>query len=372
MKIRDIVNHRLYNQNISHQSFNNPTEVVQWMGCMQAQDYLASLWAIGLRTAPSKSRRETVIEQAIFGRKIVRTWSMRGTLHFVPASDVRWMLGLLTPRVIRSSAGRYRQLELDDTIFMKSRGIIEQALQGGKQLTRHELYAVLNFAGIATAGQRGIHILNHLAQKEVICFGPRRDKQHTFTLLDEWVPMGADLTHEEALATLAERYFNSHGPATVYDFATWAGLMVTDARKGIEQVRANFEHTSIEGQTYWFPEPIKEASSEINPEEVWLLPAFDEILCGYKDRSAILHSANEKSTLLKNGIICAVIVANGKAAGTWKRVLKKDKVICEHHFFLAPSKALNIGFEQKAEEFSAFLGKKAQISFMGGTICGPQ
>jgi hypothetical protein len=46
---------------------------------------------------------------------------MRGTLHFVAAQDARWLLALLTPRVIAQSAGRYRQLELDDATFAHSK-----------------------------------------------------------------------------------------------------------------------------------------------------------------------------------------------------------------------------------------------------------
>jgi hypothetical protein len=50
------------------------------------------------------------IEKALGGKKIVRTRPMRGTLHFVAAADVLWMLELLTPRIISASAWRHMQL----------------------------------------------------------------------------------------------------------------------------------------------------------------------------------------------------------------------------------------------------------------------
>lgn len=361
MNSQDLIYRRLYNQLITHRPFPNAGEVVHWMGAMQAQDYSSALLAVGIRTG-IKAVNEATIEQAISNRKIVRTWPMRGTLHFVAAPDVRWMLRLLTPRVIRSSAGRYRQLELDDHDFIKSRRIIEGALQGKNQLTRQELFALLNIEGISTAGQRGIHILNHLAQKELICFGPRRGKQHTFTLLDEWIPWGEEVEHEEALATLADRYFTSHGPATVRDFANWAGLMVTDAKIGLEQVKENFEKSHLEGQTYWFKGEKGESGFNVKARDMWLLPAFDEMLCGYKDRSALLHSEHGKSIILKNGIISAVIVVKGYAAGIWKKVIKKGKVIFEPIYFHVQSKSLKKSFEKKAKVISDFLGKEAQIS----------
>ena len=131
---------------------------------------------------------EQSIEQAIAERAIVRTWPMRGTLHFVASQDVRWLLALLTPRVIAHSAGRYRQLGLDEATFARSKAVFAGALQGGRQLTRDEMLQALEQAGIATTGQRGYHLLGRSAQDGLICFGVRRGKQQTFVLLDEWVP----------------------------------------------------------------------------------------------------------------------------------------------------------------------------------------
>ncbi|MDB4887961.1 MAG: hypothetical protein JWN79_3399 [Gemmatimonadetes bacterium] len=70
------------------------------------------------------------VERAIEERTIVRTWPMRGTLHFVPAADVRWMLALMTPRVMASAAGRHRALGLDDAAFRRIRTIVTRALTG--------------------------------------------------------------------------------------------------------------------------------------------------------------------------------------------------------------------------------------------------
>lgn len=206
-----IPDRRLHNQRIAGAGFKRPGEVVAWMGAVQAQDYLGALWALGLRM---KTASEQVIEQAIADRTVVRTWPMRGTLHFVAPEDVRWMLALLTPRVIAGRRARYRQLELDQKAFDRSGDVLTRALEGGRQLTRGALFKTLNSAGIATSGQRGIHILARLAQDGLLCFAAREGKQQTFALLEEWVPPARMLDRDEALAELAGRYFTSHGPAT--------------------------------------------------------------------------------------------------------------------------------------------------------------
>src|SRR5687768_13076924 len=114
MRFTDIPHARLYNQHITHPSFKDPADIVRWLGAVQAQDYLGSLWAMGLRL---KHSDESTIETAITDRKIVRSYPMRGTLHFVASEDLRWMLKFLTPRVIQRCAGLYRQAGLDKKVF---------------------------------------------------------------------------------------------------------------------------------------------------------------------------------------------------------------------------------------------------------------
>src|SRR5436853_3396306 len=138
----DIPHLRLHNQYISRATFDKPADVVAWLGAVQAQDYLGAFWAVGLRTGKAI---EKDVEKAIADRKIVRTWPMRRTLHFVAAEDVRWMLELLTPRVVAASARRAEQLlGLDEATIARSKKLLEKVLQGGKQLTRSAMYEVLD------------------------------------------------------------------------------------------------------------------------------------------------------------------------------------------------------------------------------------
>src|SRR5262249_26142746 len=162
-------------------------------------------WAVGLRT---QNAVEADIELALANRTIIRTWPMRGTLHFVAAADIRWMLELLTPRVVATNAQRLiRQVDLDESAFARSKELFERALQGGKQLTRDAMYEVLEVKGVSTSSQRGLHILGRLAQDGVICFGAREGKRQTFALLDEWAPKARRMARDESLAELAKRFF---------------------------------------------------------------------------------------------------------------------------------------------------------------------
>jgi hypothetical protein len=351
----DIARRRLDNQRLARARFKTPGEVVQWFGAMQAQDYLGALWAVGLRM---RAAGEASVEKALADRTIIRTYPMRGTLHFVAAPDARWMLKLLASRAVARNASRLRQqFGVDAAVVARSRDVLQKTLEGGRLLTRDGMYKALMSAGIPTANQRGLHILGWLVHEAFLCFGPRMGKQQTFVLLDEWVPPTGErsMSRDEALAELARRYFTSHGPATALDFAWWSGLAVADARAGLESVRSHFECQQVDGQTYWFT-PSPRASHTTAPR-AYLLPAFDEYLVSYKDRAAALEALHEQKVKPSSAeILGPTIVLDGQVIGTWKRTLKNGSLTVTPHPFIKIARADAPALFEAAERYSAFLG----------------
>ena len=340
---------RFANQQLSTSRFNSPEKLVSWFGAVQAQDYYGALWGLGLRL---QNTTEAAVEQALIQKKIVRSWPMRGTLHFTAAEDLKWMLKLLAHRVTGQAAFRYRQLGLDETVFAKSRKILEKSLQGNKQLSRPEIYTILNAAGIETAEQRGIHILGKLARDYVICFGSRVGKQQTFVLFDEWISSSRELTKEESLGELAQRYFQSHGPATMQDFVWWTGLTISDAKVGLDLVKSHFEHAEMNGNSYWFTRPKDLPNISC---ESFLLPSYDEYTVAYKDRSAVLDPQHAKNNDTGNGIFHPPIVIDGKVVGLWKRVLSKNTVTVRAVPFQNLSQEETKAFKKTASTYAHFL-----------------
>jgi hypothetical protein len=354
----NIARRRLYNQHIASTRFEKPSDVVGWLGAVQAQDYLGALWAIGLRM---QNATEAKVEQALANRTIIRTWPMRGTLHFVAAADVRWMLELLTPRVLAGNSRRLQQhFDLDEAVFARSREVFVRALQGGTQLSRTAMYQALEAAHISAAGQRGLHILWRLAQEGLVCFGAREGKQQTFVLLDEWAPNAKSMERDEALAELARRYFTSHGPATVQDFTWWSGLAATDALAGLEMVKPHLVQEVIDGQTYWLASSTPTAK-DASPT-AYLLPAYDEYTVAYKDRSAVLDPSYSRRADFGNSIFNPTIVIDGLVVGTWKRTLKKGSVVITPSPFTLLKKAEKHAFAIAARQYGAFLELPAVLA----------
>ncbi len=327
------------------------------LGAIQAQDYRNALWAVGLRCAGAT---ESAIERAIAQRKIVRTWPMRGTLHFVAAADVRWMLELLTPRILAGAAGRIQRLGLDAAIFARCRTICRRTLGGGRQATRPSLFAAFNAAGIATDGQRGIHILWRLAQEGLICFGAHAGKLPTFVLLDEWLPKTQPLERDAALGKLAQRYFTSHGPATLRDFVWWSGLKVSEARSAI--AAAELRRETIESVDHWTGR--KRTAQPNETLTAHLLPAFDQYLLGYRDRSAVLDPKHARRVVPgSNGVFMPTIVLRGRVIGTWRRVPKRQGIVVRASLFERQTKPAKEAIAAAAEAYGRFLELAVEVEF---------
>jgi len=361
----DIAGMRLSSQLIALDSMaRTPDEVLTSLGAVQAQDYPAALWAIGLRSGASKSD----VEEAISDGRISRTWLMRGTIHFAASRDVHWMLDLFAPRLLNTAISRDRHLGLSDETIKDTQRLFAKALKGGKRLARDQMYQVLDKGGLKMERSLGYHILYRAAWDGVICFGPNEGKQPTFELLDERVAGRKALSNEEALACLASRYFTSHGPATLKDYLWWSGLRTSDAKKGIEGASGELASEVVDGKTFYMSKARKLGRVD---NRVHLLPAFDEYLVGYADRSAALSNADTQRMLTSgkvffthsNGIFLPVIVADGEVVGTWKRKVAKEDVSVSIRPFTKLGEDIVDGVHQAAGRYAKFLDTAVATSF---------
>jgi hypothetical protein len=347
----EVARRRLEAQGVSATAFERPAEAVGWLGAVQAQDYLGALWAVGLRLAPAT---EADVERSLADGSVVRTWPLRGTLHFVRAVDARWMLELLAPRVIAGAAGRFRALGLDDATFARARRALVKRLEKEGPVTRAAAYEALERARISTAGQRGIHVLWRLAHDRVLCFGPRRGKQQTFVLFEAWVAGAKALARDEALAELAGRYFASHGPATLADFAWWSGLTVADARAAVDAAGRRLSRDTFGDRVHWFGAA---AATAVAPRSrAHLLPSFDEFLVGYADRSAAVDEEHRRRVNSGGGILRPTIVVDARVVGTWRRTLTRGAVAFEPSPFAPLGAAEARSVRAATRRYADFLG----------------
>jgi hypothetical protein len=319
------------------------------MGAIQAQDYAMAKYATGIRL---KNATDQTIEEAINKAEIIRTHVLRPTWHFVVANDIRWMLQLTAKNLNRALSSNNKRLELDEKTFTKTNRIIEKLLLGGKHLTRKEIMAALEKKGIKTNDLRAGHIMFRAETDLVVCNGIKREKQFTYALFDERIPSTKKFTMEEALAELALRYFQSHGPATLHDFTWWSGLSVSDSKNGLELIKSKLVAVKNKGAVYWYvrDSPLQKTKGN----KIIFLPAYDEFLISYKSREISLDPTFASKSYTTNGIFNPIIVHNAKVIGTWRPQYKKEIVIREN-FFIKPTEKQKQLCTKAAKEFGRFL-----------------
>ncbi len=305
---------RLANQHLSLNNCTTAGEIVSRLGAIQAQDVNMSKWAIGVRLPACT---ESLVNAACDKGEILRTHVLRPTWHLVSPTDIRWMLELTRERIKAQFKARDRELELDDAQYTKSNKIIVKVLADGRHLTREEIATALEKEKIGTGGGRIYHIMMNAELDGLVCSGAMKGKKQTYALLDLRAPKATLLPKEEALARLALRYFTGHGPATLPDFAWWSGLSAAAARQALELVKTQLISENFEGQEYWFPSGIPAAPAQ--PARSFLLPAWDEYLVGYRDRSAVLQAEHLRRTISSNGIFRPVVIHKGLVTGIWSR-----------------------------------------------------
>jgi len=358
METVNIAQIRLVSQQLVSKKFHTSSDITSWMGAIQAQDYPMAKWAIGLRLPKAT---DVSVESAINIGEILRTHLLRPTWHFVSAEDIYWLLDLSAQQIKAAQKSRDRQLELTEEVYSKSNAIIEKALSDGNHQSREELVAILSNANIATDQNRASHLLMRAELEKIICSGVIRNGKPTYALLTERVRRGQNLTDEEALFELTERYFTSRCPATTEDFAWWSGLPAGRVRQALDLVKGVFHKEELQGKSYILPDDFNQ--SVINRPTTFLLPPYDEFILSYADRSASINRELESHLreISDRGLFKPIIINDGQVIGAWKKTIGKGSITIEVNPFYAHDISSWEAIQGAASQYAAFVNKEIQI-----------
>ncbi len=350
-QIQQIIDLRLYNQQLLTPSLSTPEDLVGWMGAVQSQDYAGAKWAVACRI---QHPIESEIDKAFDAGSILRTHVLRPTWHFVLPADIRWMVELTEPRISAFSAKQFNDLDLTKKLLLRTNKIIVKALESSDSLTRKELGAILAKARIDTTELRLTYIVFRAELDRLICSGPKRGKQMTYALLDARAPNSKTFKKDEALFELARRYFTSRGPATLRDFIWWSGLSPADARDALETIKSHVLTEEIGGENFYFVSSTNEKHGK-SRSSVHLLPSWDEYNVAYKDRSLVIEPRFE--SVSGHGIFFPVIVTDGKVGGAWRRKFKNNSVVLEMQHFEPPTQKVVRNCQTTARLYARYLMK---------------
>ncbi|MGO3064646.1 MAG: winged helix DNA-binding domain-containing protein [Brevibacterium linens] len=304
--------------------------VVEHLGCVQAQALGGALVSVALRLGPDLTAGVAAVRTAIDSGEIVRSWTQRGTIHLTTAKDIGWILGLTGARTMKSTAKRREHFGITDAMLDTAAELATAAIRERGPLTRDELLDA--FASIGAGDEYGHarYLITSLALQNIIVQAPMIEGKDDmkYVLTADWVPTPAKLDADAADHEWMRRFVTSHGPVTVDDAARWTGLPKTRMRKasqaGVDA--GEIVSSDIDGTDYVHAPDLEGrlAEWEAAAQETMLLPGFDEIILGYKDRSATLDPVHEKLVVPGgNGMFKNTVLTGTRARATWKRSPRK-------------------------------------------------
>ncbi len=344
---------RLVNQRLVGASFASPAAAVKALGAVQAQDYYGACWGLAERV---RGATEASVEKAFDRGAILRTHVLRPTWHFVLPADVRFLSELSRASITRKMAPYERKAGFTPRLIAKAHDVLARALESGYR-TRDELGKALAARGIRATGA-GLGLLMMRAEVElVVTSGPRRSRQFTYATFEARAPKARSLPREEALAELARRYFTTHGPALLADFAWWAGLTLADARVGVLATKGLSERVLAE-KAYWSPRA--HPPSPAARSSVLLLPNYDEFVISYKDYRPVFDPALARKLVPLERLAGNVLVVNGQIIGGWRRSLAKS-VHVEVNALRKLSNREKTGVTRAVASYAKYLGLAASL-----------
>lgn len=343
MTAKALVRQRLLNQQLLSPCMDSPREIVSWMGAMQAQDYRMFPWAIGIRmTTPDRQKVAAAINRA----EIVCAHLNRATWQVVSAEDIHWMVRLYGDRNKKLAYGYYRR-DFEPSVLTRCYDFLHTTLEGGRSLTCEELIPLFRENGISKDKDFVKHLLRVAEADGIVCGGDMRSRYHSYALLSERIPQKTPLSTEESLMLLARKYFQSHAPATLEDYRWWSGLTAGECKIGLSLIEKELETFTLSGQTYYTHE--RNRSGRMNHSLIHFLPPYDELLLGYKNRTATLAEHHEAYAHNTHGIFYPVILQKGQIIGNWN--ISQSSAYNFFHETIKPMETEISGAEKRVKAF---------------------
>jgi hypothetical protein len=285
----------------------NAEEAARAVIGVQAQDLRAASLAL-------RSRVPGLTRGAIRNAPLLRTWTVRGTVHLIAASDRSWLHALLAKRNARTFGARFERFGIVDEVNAMRGDVVDLCAERPRD--RASVLRALLERGHPT-----------LEQGPINTFVPWLSAQGLIVTDIDGLLHAADppppVEHDDALAILGARYRAGYGPADATDLAKWSSLPITQARRALDAAG---------------PETDPDAWPTDAPPSCLLLAAFDTLMLGYRTREPFVASEHDHHILKGGGMLKPVALRHGAATGTWS--IKKGRAEAAWFGPPAPAAAL--------------------------------
>lgn len=313
-------------------------------------------------------------------RTLVKTWTVRGTLHVIPSMDLPLHVAAFGRIRIRGLEQWLGRAGLDPRVGAEVTEDVVEALAEGP-LTRREI-ATRVAAAHGPEARRWIEhswggILRRGLYEGRVCFGPARGTEVRFVRTDRWLPSaglsaGPTAATAAAEATLVRRYVRAYGPATARDFGFWAGLPVPEALRLWTRIAGELVPVTVDGRDAFLHEADAPAAHRLARAKAFpdgaagavrLLAHFDPYLLGHRDKDALVDRGRYKRVFRSAGWIAPVLLVGGRVAGTWEPARVRGALVARMSPFGRPAPGLRAATREALAPLAAFEGLSARLTW---------
>lgn len=296
---------------------------------VQAQ--LASAAELALQVRLEGLRPADLSAELYDTRRLVKTWTMRGTLHLVPAEELPVYVHARRPAAAAYNQQWLTRAAIDGDGAEALTAAIVEGLDAGP-LTRRELAQQV----VPRLGEWSRPFVEHswggvikrAALMGLVCFGPPRGRETTFVRVADWLGPLPELSEEEAGRLLLARYLAAYGPATLSDFARWASLPAVTARAFRRLLGEEIVELPGGGSQprLLLRRDLEALTAEAPRDVVRLLPNFDPLLLGHVDKGHLVEPEHYKRVFRQAGWISPVVLLEGRVAGVWSHARRGGRL----------------------------------------------
>lgn len=289
-----------------------------------AQLPAAAEFSIGRRIAGAT--RADVRRALWQDRTLVKTFGPRGTVHLLAAADLPMWTGALSAASsppTHPEGVRFTPAQADEVI-----AAIDDALAGA-ELTVDELTTAIagrlgpwaveqTMEAFGGRWPRWRQLTGTAAHRGLLCFGPDRGRNVTYTSPARWLPSFRPAPADAALRALLIRYLHAYGPATPQHFAKWLAIPARQATGLFAAVSADLERVDLDGTPAWIIAGDTQTPSR-PPGGVRLLPYFDAYVIAAQPRDRLYPGMAATRALSPAGQAgnYPVLLIDGVVGGIW-------------------------------------------------------
>jgi uncharacterized protein YcaQ len=355
---------RLSRHHLLNQGAADLVTVCRDVGGIQAQLMVAAEMALWARN--HKISRTQIHDALWREHSLIKTASLRGTLHLIPADEFSVYITALRNSRVASAMRIMSRFNITPKEASAMNNVILEELGDGPVLQRGLTKRIRPKVSrnIRRCMDKVWSVFRLAIAEGLVCCGPERGVEVTLVRTDQWLPRQKRIEEQEAKRILLRRYLSAYGPATVRDFSHWTGMSMKESREAWDSMQDELVEVTVEDHRTWLLRHDLEdfASSNLDGSVLRLLPHFDCYLLAHSEKEHLVGAGNYKRVYRSQGWISPVILLDGRVVGTWSYKRRGQRLTTQIELFEKIPKLLQGRIKEETDSLERFMQSKSAAS----------